>query len=143
MPLRSHPMVGPRVFTLDEANALIPELETAFEEIDGVRDQLRAAKIKLSALEMIWGQELQKPDCPDHKEAGSLVEQLRNLEQEIGAVLQRLGELGATVKDVHAGLVDLYHVRDSLLVFLCWKREEQEFAAWHHVDSGFADRKAL
>ena len=41
------------------------------------------------------------------------------------------------------GLADVYHVRDGRLVFLCWKRDEEEFEAWHHVDEGFAEREGL
>lgn len=136
-------MVGPRVFTVEEAGALIPEFESAFGRIDSLRDQLRTAKIKLNALEMIWGPTLAEASCPDAGEARALIEQLKEHEDEVGSVLRHLVELGATVKDVHGGLVDLYHVRDGRLVFLCWKRGEDAFVAWHHVDTGFGDRRAL
>ena len=136
-------MVGPRVFTVEEAQAFIPDLEASFARIDGIRDALRTSKIKLNALEMIWGPELLDAACPDAGEARALVEQLKQHEEEIGSVLRHLAESGATVKDVHGGLVDLYHVRDGRLVFLCWKRGEGEFSAWHHVDTGFSDRRPL
>lgn len=136
-------MVGPRVFTVDEANALIPEFESAFVEIDELRERLKSAKVKLNALEMIWGNELNSNDCPDRPEALDVVEQLKSIEEEIAAVVSRLNTAGATVKDVQAGLLDVYHVRDGRLVFLCWKRGETEFEAWHHVDTGFAHRQSL
>ncbi|MCB9897903.1 MAG: DUF2203 domain-containing protein [Planctomycetes bacterium] len=136
-------MVGPRVFTVDEADALVPELEASFARIDELRDALRTTKIKLNALEMIWGPALLEASCPDASEAKALVEQLKDVEDRVGSTLRRLAELGATVKDVHSGLVDLYHVREGRLVFLCWKRGEAEFVAWHDVDTGFADRHAL
>ena len=58
-------------------------------------------------------------------------------------MLSDLGEQSVTVKDVDSGLCDLYHVREGRLVFLCWKRGETKFEAWHHVDSGFAGREPL
>jgi hypothetical protein len=136
-------MVGPKVYDIDEANALIPTLEAAFEELDKLREQLKVAKIKLNALEMIWGQGIQSEENPDHKEAVSLINELKTLEEKFSEVVSRLNAVGATVKDLDEGLVDLYHVRDGLLVFLCWKRGEDEIEAWHHVDAGYADRQIL
>jgi hypothetical protein len=136
-------MVGPRVFTVDEANELVPKFEQAFTQIDELRAQLRATKIKLTALEMIWGGELQKKTCPDRGEVASLVEQLKELEERFQAVLAGLAQDSVTVKDVEQGLVDIYHVRDGRLVNLCWKRGEDAITTWHHVDEGFAGREPL
>lgn len=136
-------MPGPRVFTLDEANELVPALETAFAQIDTHREQLRTLKIKLHALEMIWGPELADDACPDHHESRSLLNQLKGEESAIGDVVQKLNADGAVVKDVHAGLADVYHVRDGILVHLCWKRGEPAITAWHHVDEGFDSRQEL
>lgn len=136
-------MAGPRVFTLDEANEILPTLEQAFEEIDEQREKLRLAKIKLNALEMIWGARLHSNDCPDHEEAKALVGELEDLEKSVSGMVQQLAESGAVVKDVHLGLVDLYHVHEGQLVFLCWKRGEEEITAWHHVDTGYTDRQSL
>ncbi|MHC5210355.1 MAG: DUF2203 family protein [Planctomycetota bacterium] len=136
-------MVGPRVFTVEEANELVPKFEQAFELIDDLRGQLRATKIKLTALEMIWGGELQKKSCPDRGEVASLVDQLKELEERFQAVLAGLAQESVTVKDVEMGLVDVYHVREGRLVNLCWKRGEEQFATWHHVDEGFAGRAPI
>jgi len=136
-------MPGPRVYTVPEANALVPELEGAFADLDKLRAQLRAAKIKLTALEMIWGSTVNSASCPDHEEGLALLEQLKGLEESFNTVLASLAARGATVKDVETGLLDLYHVRDGVLVHLCWKRGETEFVAWHHVDTGYANRQPL
>ena len=136
-------MVGPKVYDIDEANVLIPTLEAAFDELDSLREQLKVAKIKLNALEMIWGQALNSSENPDHKEGVSLLEEMKALEEKFSGVINRLNAVGATVKDLDEGLVDLYHVRDGLLVFLCWKRGENEFGSWHHVDAGYENRQEL
>lgn len=136
-------MVGPRIYEVDEANELVPTFNEAFDELDGLRDQIKTAKIKLNALEMIWGHSLNNDENPDHKEGVALLEELQKLEETFTAVVHKLNELGATVKDLEEGLVDVYHVREGRLVFLCWKRGEDAFEAWHHVDEGFAGRHAL
>ena len=136
-------MVGPLVFTLDEANALVPSFEEAIATIDSDRERLRAAKVKLNALEMIWGAQLHGSECPDRPEAQALVAELEELEKSITATIQELAEQGAMIKDVGLGLVDVYHVHDGRLVCLCWKRGEEAIEAWHDVDTGFADRRPL
>lgn len=136
-------MVGPRVFTEDEAQLLVPVICEAFERVDELRESLREAKLKLSTLEMLWGTELRKPKCPDHEEAGALVESLQEFQGGVAGIVQELAEKGVTVKDVASGLADVYHVRDGRLVFLCWKRGEETLEAWHHVDEGFAARQSL
>ncbi len=136
-------MAGPRVYTVAEANKLVAALQASFEELDKLRVQLRAVKIKLTALEMIWGSRVNSDDCPDHEEGLALIEQLKSLEESFNTVLSSLGEQGVSVKDVESGLIDLYHVREGVLVNLCWKRGETEFLAWHHVDTGYAERQPL
>jgi hypothetical protein len=136
-------MPGPRVYTVEEAQAMVPALESAFARLDVLRDRLRQLKIKLTALEMIWGAKVNERDCPDHAEGQDLMRQLKELEEGFQSVLADLAEQSVTVKDVEAGLVDLYHVRDGRLVFLCWKRGEKKFETWHHVDAGFAGREPL
>jgi hypothetical protein len=136
-------MAGPRVYTIEEANELVSTFVEAFDRLDALRDELRVAKVKLTAIEMIWGRKVQAPDCPDHDESEHLVQQLKELEEAFNHVLSDLGEHGITVKDIDEGLVDVFHVRDGRLVNLCWRRGETEFVAWHHVDEGFAARHAL
>ena len=136
-------MPGPRIYTVEEANGLVPVLEEAFLRLDALRVRLKTLKIKLTALEMIWGSSVHETRCPDHAEAIDLVAQLKKVEEEFNAVLAGLGERSVAIKDVETGLLDLYHVREGVLVHLCWKRGEPSFQAWHHVDAGFAGRQPL
>lgn len=136
-------MAGPPVYTVESANELVPHFEQAFTRLDSFREHMKALKIKLTALEMIWGPAVNEKDCPDHQEGQALLEQMKETQEEFQAVVVELGELGAQVKDMDEGLVDLYHVHDGRLVFLCWKRGEECFEHWHHVDEGFAERQPL
>jgi hypothetical protein len=136
-------MPGPRVYSVDEANELIPSFEQAFTRIDEIRARLRATKIKLTAIEMIWGSEVGSSDCPDRDESVSLVEQLRLLEESFQEVVAELAGQSVSLKDVDEGLLDVYHVRDGHLVNLCWKRGEEAITTWHHVDAGYAGRQPL
>ena len=92
---------------------------------------------------ILQGRELNDDECPDREEGLALLAELKEAQEEVGQRIEALSERGAHVKDIHAGLVDLYHVRDGILVQLCWQRGEDAFEAWHHVDEGFANRQSL
>ena len=136
-------MTGPRVYTVEEAQELVPVFIEAFDKLDKLRSRLSDVKIKLTALEMIWGSKVNEKECPDHTEGVHHVEELKELEEQFNTVLADLAARGVTVKDIETGLVDVYHVRDGHLVNLCWQRGEDEIIAWHHVDAGFAGRQDL
>jgi hypothetical protein len=136
-------MPGPRVYTVEEVNELIPDLERRFARLDEIRERLKTAKIKLDALEMIWGDAIHKHDNPDHKEFEHHLETLKRLEDEFQTASASFGELSATVKGLDPGLLDFYGVRDGRLVFLCWRRGEVKCEFWHHVDAGFSGRQPV
>ncbi len=85
-------MPGPRIYTVEEAQALVPQFEAAFTRLDELRAQLQNLKIKLTALEMIWGSKVNDRTCPDHREGMDLMHQLKELEEKFQAVLHELAE---------------------------------------------------
>lgn len=136
-------MAGPRVYTVDEVNALIPELEQRFILLDEFRKRLREYKIRIDALEMIWGDRIHTPECPDSREYEHHLEEMKEIEERFQKTVASFGEFSATVKGVDPGLLDFYGVRDGYLVYLCWRRGESRCEYWHHVDSGFAGRERI
>ncbi len=136
-------MPGPRVHTPEEANALLADLETILDRLEEMQRRMRRTKIRINALELIHGQALQGEECEDHREYVSLVEQLSNETEEFNRESQRIGELGGVLKGLDPALVDFYGVHEGVLVFLCWRRGESAITHWHHVDTGFDDRRPL
>ncbi|MBI3818939.1 MAG: DUF2203 domain-containing protein [Planctomycetes bacterium] len=136
-------MAGPRIFTVEEIDALIPELESKFIELDGLRNRLRTLKIRVDALEMIWGEQVNRDDCSDNKEYLHHIEDMKSAEDEFQKTSASFQEFGATVKGLNPGLLDFYGVRDGFLVYLCWRRGESNCEYWHHIDTGFAGRQRL
>jgi hypothetical protein len=134
-------MPGPRIFELEEANELLPDVEALLGRIDRIRDELKALKIRINALEMIWGPELQKDDCPDHAELQQHLADMKRAEEEFEQCTQDMSELGAQIKGLDPALIDFYGVREGRLVCWCWKRGEPAVDTWHHLDEGFAGRQ--
>jgi len=132
----------PRIYTPREANPVLPQVSAIFEELDQVRDKLKALKGKLDVLEMIWGEEVQSPTNPDHREFTHYLEAIESIKKDREQVLSRFGELEVVVKSLDQGLVDFYGVIGGRLVFLCWKRGESS-VEYYHSEEGFSGRRPI
>jgi len=135
--------MGPRIYTVREANALIPTVEKVFTDLDAVRTRLRRLKGKIEVLEMLWGEELASEENPDHKEHQHYLGELARAKADYDAAIQVLADHEIQLKSVETGLVDFYGVIESRLVLLCWKRGEGEIGWYHHLEDGFTGRKEL
>jgi hypothetical protein len=128
------------MFTVEEANDLVPELDLAFGHLGRLRGEARVLVEALGggdrAMEVLNG----GPPGPG-LERHAL--RFRNLVEEINGVVETINEMGCLVKDIDAGLVDFYGVRDGEPVFLCWQFGEPVVAHWHPVGEGFASRQPI
>ncbi len=125
--------MAPKTFTVEEANAHLPQLEIWLTELRRLREQLTAAA---PAVENIIAR---APGNGGSKAAG----QFLLLLQQFNAIHTQITELGCELKDLNLGLVDFPSYRDGVLVYLCWKRGEPRIEYWHEIDTGFAGRKPL
>jgi hypothetical protein len=126
-----------RLFTLDEANRLLPHLSTLLSTLVTRKAELMAKQAELAALLKggIGGERFAR-----------LVggkEELKFIAEEFNVSLHEVSRTGALVKDVDAGLVDFPAVRGGREVLLCWRLGEPEVAHWHGMDEGFSRRKPL
>jgi len=122
-----------RVFTLAEANRLIPTLKSTLEQ---VIEEWRCMK-RLNP-------EIQKardkapldgftPYGVEYVEAAS----------HLLFLLHQIKELGVMVKDVDKGLCDFPYMRHGRMVYLCWHLGEDSIGYWHEIETGFAGREPL
>ena len=124
-----------KLFTLAEAEALIPELEKVF---DAVAELTAQAEVKAGSLR-------RRQETPDRDPAASAIErsQLQFLASGINQWLQRIVELGAIPKGVDPALVDFPSRLDGREVYLCWKLGDKKLTHYHAVGEGFSSRKPL
>ena len=122
-----------RMFTLSEANHLIPQLERHLtligqskELLSRIRDEIKKASARASS------------------GGGSFAGRayITSLEQ-MSEHLQAIQEMGVLVKDLDMGLCDFPHHMDGRIVYLCWKRGETEIRWWHDLHSGYSGRQPL
>lgn len=128
-----------RLFSVDDANRLVPTLEALLCALAARKAELLAKQAELSAL-------IEGTAGSDESRLTRLLrgkEELKFIAEEFNVSLHEVSRLGCLLKDVDAGLVDFPAVRDGREVFLCWKRGEPRVAHWHGIEEGFAGRKPL
>jgi hypothetical protein len=132
---------GPRFFTLEEANALVPTLQIEFGRIARARAEIGPVIVALGGADASMTILQDEDFAPEGLEAEAA--RLRALALEITNAVERMNDLGCLVKDADAGLVDFYALDDGEPVFLCWQFGEPAISHWHGVEEGFAGRKPI
>ena len=126
-------MRSKKLFTLDEANAFVPQL------LDLVP---RIQKLSISL----------NNDFPDIKNAREKAKWNGGSDQGVdylNAVLKyndlmhRIEGMGCEVKGIREGLVDFPSLREGREVYLCWRMPEKEILFWHDLNTGFSGRKPI
>jgi hypothetical protein len=122
-----------RLFSLEEANQLLPQLETHLRAVREAKDVLFSTH-----------HEIQLASAHATEGGGSVVGgiYIRAL-QKINEQLQAIQELGVLVKDLDMGLCDFPHKLEGRVIFLCWKSGELKVMWWHDVHTGYNDRQPL
>lgn len=123
-----------KLFTVDEANELLPSIIPKLEKIqrlyatvDALRDDARSAA--------------GASDFGGGMEGGTAYV---NTLYRIGKLTSDLHELGVELKDYTRALIDFPSLRDERVVYLCWQMGDgDEIGWWHETDAGFAGRQRL
>jgi hypothetical protein len=122
-----------KLFTVEEANALLPKLREVLDDLALHRDALHE---KAPHLEPI----LKAAGTNGGGRVGSEYGvEAYNLYLAIG----RIQELGVILKDLDMGLLDFPHEREGRVVFLCWHPPEEQVEFWHEIETGYAGRQPL
>ncbi len=128
-----------RLFTVQEANDLVPTLTILLKELIAKREQVQVRRRELAAMEV--------KARADGRESAAVVAELRQaLEDvlaEMNSGIDRIAELGCELKDLAQGLIDFPSLREGRQVCLCWRLGEERVAFWHEVEAGFAGRHPL
>jgi len=135
-----------RAFTVEEAEALLPELETLLRQLRGQVGEIESRREKLQVLELIWGDYLRDPANPDHREFLGHQDEIRataiSVETAIADHIHARG-IRFPAGGLSHGLLDFPTTWQGRWIYLCWRSGERRITAWHEVDAGFASRQPL
>jgi hypothetical protein len=124
-----------KLFTVEEANALLPSVREILQKIQ--RSRRRLGPYRHEAKLAAEGAEQGGGGMAGGVKYAAL---LTNFTEEMG----ELEGLGVQLKDFERGLVDFPSLRDGRVVLLCWQLGEgDELEWWHDMDAGFGGRTPL
>jgi hypothetical protein len=133
----------PRLWTVEEANARVPELEELLPRLRAWTVRMAEVHAELHRLQEFWGKEIDAPDHADHERKNQLDSEWANLTQRLEEAVSSLQREAIELRDVDSGLVDFYGYVGGEVVFLCWLRGEPEVGHYHTLTSGFRNRRPL
>jgi hypothetical protein len=130
-----------KLFTLDEAQALVPVLESLLKRCIDAKQAAEAIHEELQALSrrifMSGGMYIDIARVARKRtELDAHVERAKDAVEEIDAI-------GVQVKDLEIGLLDFPCQVEGSVVLLCWKMGESKITHWHTVEAGFSGRQPL
>ena len=130
-----------RTFTLDEAQELVPVLESLLRRsLDG-KKLIEAVDAEFQSVAhrvfLEGGVSLNILHLARRKaEREKTLQRVKDSMDEIDA-------MGVLVKDLDIGLLDFPCEVEGQTVLLCWKLGERAITHWHGVSEGFAGRKPI
>jgi hypothetical protein len=135
-----------KAYTVSEANALIPVLEAVLVRVRAKARRIEDSQEKLQLLDVLWGEQVEGTDNPDHAEFEGHRTAIRAAVHEIEETI-RTQIAGKGIRfptgGIEQGLLDFPTTWRGRWVYLCWRMGEQRITAWHEVDGGFAGRQPL
>ncbi len=122
-----------RYFTVEEANALLPELEPLVGKVLELRARASRQSREMGDLLGDLHSDVGGPDAS----------RLAQGFAEIESLAYRIQSYGCVLKSLEAGLLDFLTERDGRDVFLCWRYGEPGIQYYHEIHDGFQGRRPL
>lgn len=129
-----------RLYTVEEARALLPEVIEVVTELRDAFVELRALQATVEAEARGASGDGNLLADPWDSEGENRMEQLKRAIQRAAADLDRRG---IEVKDPDRGLIDFFSERAGRVVYLCYLLGEPDLEYWHDLNTGFAGRQRL
>jgi len=133
----------PRLWTPEEANQRIGELEELLPRLRGWVVRLREVHEESHRLAEFWGADINALDHADHLLKQRLDAEWQNLTRRLEEAVAGLRKEGIEVKDLEQGTVDFYGLEAGEVVFLCWQRGEPSVGFYHPLTGSFRNRRPL
>ena len=127
----------PRLFTVDEANALLPAVRVLTERI-----QENIQRLKNKSKIVIRDEQLD-PGAADFMDRLQENSEIARLVSEVKDGVDQIQSYGCICKGAEQGLVDFPCLLGAEVVFLCWQQGEPTISYWHRIEEGFAGRRPL
>lgn len=130
-----------RTFTLDEAQSLLPVLESLLRTSMASKKLMEEVEAEMQALaHRIF---LNGGTCVDIVPVARRKAERARAEQRLRDTFAEIDSIGVQIKDLDIGLLDFPCDVEGQTILLCWKLGESAITHWHGTDEGFASRKPI
>ena len=119
-------------YTLDEANALLPQIRKWLAQLNQLRENLQRCEKRLSGL---TGQ----GNDIGGETVNNWIRALADMQETLAEFQRR----EIFIKDLERGLLDFPALIGGREVFLCWESDEDAVEFWHDLETGFGGRERL
>jgi len=130
-----------RTFTLDEAQSLLPVLESLLRTAIKAKKVIEDNDAEQQALQhrvfLNGGMFLDIVPLARRKAERS------RAEQHAKDAVAEIDSIGVQVKDLDIGLLDFPCEVEGQVILLCWRLGEKSITHWHGTNEGFAGRKPI
>ena len=130
-----------RTFTLDEAQSLLPVLESLLRTAIKAKKVIEETESEQQALQhrvfLNGGMFLDIVPLARRRAERA------KAEQHAKDALAEIDSIGVQVKDLDMGLLDFPCEVEGQIILLCWKLGEKSITHWHGTNEGFAGRKPV
>lgn len=130
-----------RTFTLDEAQSLLPVLESLLRTAIAGKKLMDEVDAEMQAMAhrvfLNGGTNLDIVALARRKAERA------KAEQRVRDALAEIDSINVQVKDLNIGLLDFPCEVEGQIVLLCWKLGEAAITHWHGTEEGFAGRKPI
>ncbi len=133
----------PRLFTVDEANRVLPLVRPIVADLLAVHAEWRHA---VEQFELAIATDPGAPIVDEQAEPADVLAARLAAEAHatrIQELMTELAALGCIFKGFEGGLVDFLSLRDDRPVYLCWRQGEDSVSHWHELDGGFIGRRPI
>ncbi|HEX4030885.1 MAG TPA: DUF2203 domain-containing protein [Terracidiphilus sp.] len=130
-----------KTFTLDEAQSLLPVVESLLKR--ALEDKQSAEEVESEMAGLAQRIYLSGGMRVD---ATAVAKQRAEMEASLKRVRESIAEIdsiGVQVKDLDGGLLDFPCRVDDQVVLLCWRMGESSIEHWHTLEAGFQGRQPL
>ncbi|HXV28465.1 MAG TPA: DUF2203 domain-containing protein [bacterium] len=133
----------PKLFTLEEANALIPELERRLSGLLEKKENYTRCHDELLMHELISHADNQGGLFPI---SIGLEEEVRLLETAIVKLeedIRSIQALGCVIRNVEQGWIDFLGEWKNEQIYFCWKKGETSIQHYHSLKGDMTERRPL
>jgi hypothetical protein len=123
----------PQYFTLEEANRALKVIRPLMDEVQAIRQKILANQPEA------WPAIEKSAGNGGNRALSDMIQDFENFD----ALIHRILDTGAQIKDINTGLLDFSALKDGREVYLCWQYGEEDIAFWHEVEAGFAGRQPI